>query len=120
MKKIINLYLKNNEVCAKDGLMLQGVINICDNTEEDGGFIIVPGFQKVFKDYFNLLKPDLSRSSYNWTIKNILFNKYAKRIPMKAGSIVIWNQCMAHGSMTNFSDKIRVAQFIKMFPKKRF
>lgn len=115
-----NFIFENNQTCAKDGLMLQGVINLYDNVGKNGGFIIVPGFHKVFKEYFSYLKPDVSNSSYNWSQKNILFNTYAKRVPMKAGSIVVWNQCMAHGSMTNFSDSIRSAQFIKMFPKKIF
>jgi len=35
---------------------------------------------------------------------------------MRAGSIVIWDQRVAHGSFPNASDNPRFAQFIKMFP----
>lgn len=36
---------------------------------------------------------------------------------MKKGSMVVWDQRMAHGSLPNRSSHFRAAQFIKLFPK---
>lgn len=35
---------------------------------------------------------------------------------MRAGSFVLWNQELVHGSRPNTSNQWRVAQFIKAFP----
>lgn len=37
---------------------------------------------------------------------------------MRPGSMVIWDQRMAHGSFRNRSGRMRCAQFIKMYPRK--
>ena len=37
---------------------------------------------------------------------------------MRPGSMVIWDQRMAHGSYRNRSSRMRCAQFIKIFPRK--
>ena len=38
------------------------------------------------------------------------------RIPMRAGSLVIWDQRTPHGSHPNNSSNSRFAQFLKVFP----
>jgi hypothetical protein len=47
-----NFIAENNYNLKKDGIALQGSINFFDNKEEDGGFILVPGFFKYFDEYF--------------------------------------------------------------------
>jgi hypothetical protein len=46
---------ENNDVTSKMGMCLQGIVNLQDNTDEDGdcggGTINVPGFQKVFEEW---------------------------------------------------------------------
>jgi len=37
---------------------------------------------------------------------------------MRAGSMVVWSQCLPHGSLPNMSDRFRSAQFLKMFPER--
>lgn len=34
----------------------------------------------------------------------------------RAGSVVVWNQTVAHGSAPNESERCRYAQFFKVFP----
>ena len=41
----------------------------------------------------------------------------ARRIPMRAGSLLVWNQEVVHGSQPNASENWRLAQFIKAFKK---
>lgn len=40
--------------------------------------------------------------------------KQAQRVPLRAGSLVIWDQRMAHGSAPNSSPNGRFCQFLKM------
>jgi len=39
----------------------------------------------------------------------------ARRIPMRAGSFLVWNQLVVHGSCANRSNNFRMAQFITGF-----
>ncbi|XP_065189658.1 putative phytanoyl-CoA dioxygenase [Sycon ciliatum] len=42
--------------------------------------------------------------------------KQPQRVPMRAGSLLIWDQRVAHGSRPNNSTRARYVQFVKMFP----
>ncbi|GAM20633.1 hypothetical protein SAMD00019534_038080 [Acytostelium subglobosum LB1] len=106
---------ENNQPSQHDGRQLQAVLNLLENHEEDGGYVVVPGFMNHFVDYFNTKKPEYSQPSWNWQTKDPLF-KFAKRISMRKGSMVIWDQRMPHGSFNNTSSNPRMAQFIKIYP----
>jgi hypothetical protein len=103
---------------------IQGLINLADNLEEDGGFHLVPEFHKKY---------------INWTLKNVElgtqfssasdFILLPKRLPLynetiritcRAGSIIIWSQLLPHGSRPNDSNRPRYAQFFKVFPRSKF
>ena len=45
--------------------------------------------------------------------------KLAKRVPMREGSVLVWNQTLAHGTEPNDSSNCRFAQFLKAFPRSR-
>ena len=122
--------------CIRTQLSVQGLINLADNREEDGGFQIVPGFHKVFSKWVdstrNSLAKDYSGRMVRPTIKLILWrqvmffwstiqafivlpdedpvSKQAQRIRAPAGSLFIWNQLMAHGSAPNASHRTRYRQ----------
>jgi hypothetical protein len=116
-EKLSNFIFENNQVRKKDGLTLQAVLNLEDNPEESGGFIIVPGFHKHFEEYFKLVGGSRGVASHSFAKNSELFTKRAVRIPMRRGSIVIWNQLMPHGSKHNSSNRWRAAQFVRMFPR---
>ncbi|CAF0930362.1 unnamed protein product [Adineta steineri] len=84
---------ENNEPgCAAVGeLNVQGLVNLADNLEEDGGFWLVPD------DI-----PDMYAA--------------ACHISTRAGSAILWDQRTMHGSRANASLRPRFAQFFKMFP----
>lgn len=76
-----------------NGLHLQGVLNLCDNYEEDGGFQMVPGFYHYYEEWIKLnekSKELVSKSdeanSLNFPAKDPI-QQYAIRIPMREGSI---------------------------------
>ncbi|KAL0477205.1 ectD [Acrasis kona] len=117
-RNVGNFITENNQVGASSGTQLQGVINLVDNHEQDGGFQVVPGFHKIFDKYFENTALDNSTQGHNFG-RNDVIQKYSIRVPLRAGSIVVWNQKMPHGSLPNNSSRMRCAQFIKMFPSKQ-
>ncbi|EFC49153.1 phytanoyl-CoA dioxygenase-like protein [Naegleria gruberi] len=119
---------ENNHVCSKrDGLQIQALINLNDNLKEDGGFVCVPGFHNHFREFFensNLVnelgrgKPSFSFQKNDPVSGNI--HQLAQRVPSKAGSIIIWNQLLPHGSTfmeSTTTARFRSAMYLRMFPK---
>ena len=116
--RLNDFIFENNQVTKSEGPMhLQAGINLLDNFEEDGGFLVVPHFHKVFDQYFTHIMSigDRTKPSYGFT-KNDPILKYSMRVALRPGSIVLWSQNMPHGSGPNYSSRPRSAQFIKMFP----
>ena len=116
---------ENNETgCAAVGeLHVQGLVNLADNVEEDGGFWLVPGFHKYLAQWA-VERQDLSRQ-FGRRTQFLLFDEVdipdlycaACHIASRAGSAILWDQRTIHGSRENRSLRPRFAQFFKMFPK---
>jgi ectoine hydroxylase-related dioxygenase (phytanoyl-CoA dioxygenase family) len=113
---------ENNLYSAQDGLMIQGIINLKDNYDEDGGFQCVPEFPSKFNDWCNDRKFEgYEEGVYHFSNTNKTDMKYCSnpiRVPVPKGAIILWSQLMAHGTKPNNSNQGRCIQFIKMFPKK--
>eukprot|EP00026_Physarum_polycephalum_P010707 Phypoly_transcript_10881.p1 GENE.Phypoly_transcript_10881~~Phypoly_transcript_10881.p1 ORF type:complete len:355 (-),score=70.03 Phypoly_transcript_10881:129-1193(-) len=112
--RLSNFIFENNQPSHSDGVQLQGVLNLAENLEEDGGFQCVPGFHLEFDQYM-ATRPKNDNASYNFSAKEEPYHR-GTRVPMRAGSMVVWDQRMAHGSQPNASSHFRSAQFIKLFP----
>ncbi|CAF3232140.1 unnamed protein product [Rotaria socialis] len=123
-KSDIDWITENNEPgCAKvDELHVQGLVNLADNLEEDGGFWLVPGFHKYLPQWAADHREMLNiYGHYNQFI--MIGRKYipelydaACHISSRAGSAILWDQRTMHGSRANCSARPRYAQFFKMFP----
>lgn len=102
-------------------LSVQGLVNLADNREEDGGFHIVPGFYHHIKEWAensaHLRRIFGPYETFVVIPEEEPVTKHAVRVTCRAGSAVIWNQATLHGSTPNNSTKPRYAQFFKMFPK---
>jgi len=114
---------ENNMIVKKMGRHVQCVLNFNDNMEQDGGTIIVPQFHKYLEEYcsanhylFKSVPWHHITSNENNPIATQLLNR-SIRIPMREGSVLIWDQTVAHGSAPNFSSNCRYAQFLKAFPR---
>lgn len=109
-----------------EGLRLQCILNILDNKEEDGGFICVPNFD--FENWYKDKKEnewDYIKNAERYAFDGMsnVDMKYVHspiRIPMKAGSIVIWNRTVAHGAKPNSSNKPRLGIPLAFTPKNQF
>eukprot|EP01125_Pyxidicula_operculata_P007603 TRINITY_DN2583_c0_g1_i1.p1 TRINITY_DN2583_c0_g1~~TRINITY_DN2583_c0_g1_i1.p1 ORF type:complete len:270 (-),score=58.62 TRINITY_DN2583_c0_g1_i1:220-1029(-) len=99
---------------------VQGVVNFLDNKVEDGGFQIVPAFNRYRKEWIEATRKSYGKkhpaSSTFIVVNDTNLLSKAKRVPLRAGCLLLWDGCMPHGSAPNFSSKIRMVQFLKFFP----
>eukprot|EP01127_Copromyxa_protea_P005206 TRINITY_DN150_c1_g1_i7.p1 TRINITY_DN150_c1_g1~~TRINITY_DN150_c1_g1_i7.p1 ORF type:complete len:231 (-),score=38.35 TRINITY_DN150_c1_g1_i7:80-772(-) len=118
-------FIQENNGSPNDGLgKAQGILNLVDSKEGDGGFCCVPGFHKHLKEYATLTANTqyarqslVSRSFVNVPQDDPL-NKQVKKISLRAGSMVVWNSELPHCNYPNESSKFRINQYLKMFPAK--
>jgi hypothetical protein len=96
---------------------VQGFIALTDAREEDGGFHCVPGSKVLL---------DLYRSTGRFGSGNIQIGKpkhpiwrYVRRVPVRKGSVVVWNSLTLHGNYPNDSDQFRMVHYCRMLPLDR-
>jgi hypothetical protein len=126
-----------NAVYHKGGPNVQGVLALNNNSAHDGGTVLLTGFHRCFQDWQRSLG-EISRhmpsrseelghlvwrgkgtGSYILGQKDVL-HKFKQKINMRAGSLLIWDQRIVHGSVQNDSNNFRLAQFVKAFRRKNF
>lgn len=101
----------------------QGVLNLVDNEENDGGTAIVPKFHKCYKAWSEALgrwednRVGQRRRGNAFVFANPRDPIHAlmKRVHMRAGSLLLWNQMTVHGATPNASCNFRIAQFVRGF-----
>jgi hypothetical protein len=124
---------ENNLPQRRHGRSVQAVINLLDNHEEDGGFQCVPGFHGDEFDRFfaevTRARPPLDdeghpiygRNMFAFSQTGVPLHRAvvwrAQRVPVRVGSMIIWNQRLPHGTNSNVSERPRMAQFIRAFPR---
>jgi ectoine hydroxylase-related dioxygenase (phytanoyl-CoA dioxygenase family) len=103
-------------------LKTQALLNLIDNRVEDGGFICIPGFHKYLPEFYRRTRSTLGKK-YSKPTSWLKFNPgqhpivgKGQRIPVRAGSLLVWNNKMFHGSAPNTSSRMRMTQYLKMFP----
>lgn len=107
---------ENNLVVKAMGRHVQCVLNFTDNLEEDGGTIVVPKFHKYIARW--CADNESMRKPIPWLTMPLdtPLLSLAQRIPMKEGSVLIWDQTVFHGTAPNYSERCRTAQYLKAFP----
>ena len=110
-------FLSENNDNYQEKCKVQGLIGFLDSIEEDGGFLCVPGFQKVIQEWAdeNISKKFPETSNYVPVPKTDSIQNYTQKIPIKAGSLIIWDSRLPHCNFPNNSDKFRLNQYLKMF-----
>lgn len=97
----------------------QGIVALEDCPIEVGGFHCVPGFHAFCEDWKNQHVEEClssSRGSDPTTVqipREDEVRKYIQKMPIRKGSLLIWDGRLAHGNFPNSSDKPRVLQYIK-------
>jgi hypothetical protein len=119
---------ENNIRTSSMGVSVQGVLNILPNRFEDGGFHCAVGAHKHLDTWWDKLsKTDYKLPEGGQYIFNLdkpldkeLIKDPPVRIPCEAGSLILFDAKLPHGTQPNKSSKPRLAQFIRMLPKDIF
>jgi ectoine hydroxylase-related dioxygenase (phytanoyl-CoA dioxygenase family) len=124
----LHFILENNVVGSRASaygkkVHIQGLINLEDNRDEDGGFLVCPHVHarlaEVTKQKLELWRNQFGDKNKFCVLPedgNEDIHRLATRVTARAGSLVFWSQLSPHGSAPNNSSNFRYAQFIKMFP----
>ncbi len=105
------------------GVKVQGLVAITDARVEDGGFLTVPGFSKEYTKRWaehHLSTPVADNCNDDRTFVSVPKNDpmiaQAVPIPVRAGSLLVWDSRQPHCNYGNDSDQFRMVQYIKAFP----
>ncbi|ETW08606.1 hypothetical protein H310_01150 [Aphanomyces invadans] len=105
------------------GVRVQGLIALCTCPVESGGFHCVPGF--TGDRFFNWAKahegsygalPQVATRNFIEVPEDDDMRREITKIPMKAGSLLIWNSQLPHGNFPNDGFNFRMVQYVKMIP----
>jgi len=101
---------------------LQGILALVDCREEDGGFHAVPGFQHFIQTWTKKneqLCLDTNQSGDPTTVqipKDDPIRQHIQRMPIRKGSLLIWDSRLPHGNFPNNSNRMRIVQYLHMAP----
>jgi len=105
--------------CGYDSVKVQGVLSCVDCGPNEGGFHCIPGFQHHIRGWANANLDKFNPQNFEvagsiQVPKNDPIRNDVQTVPIRKGSILIWNSCLPHGTFPNDSDKFRMIQYIKM------
>ncbi|CAF1628982.1 unnamed protein product [Adineta ricciae] len=101
---------------------LQGILALVDCREEDGGFHAVPGFQHFIQTWTKKnqqLCIDTNHGGDPTTVqipKDDPIRQYIQRMPIRKGSLLVWDTRLPHGNFPNNSNQMRIVQYLHMAP----
>jgi len=114
-------FIGENNDTNSHPIKMQGLVALTDCRECDGGFCIVPGFNKHFLDWAAKTKSfyaDKLTGHFVNVPKGDKMLQQVQKIPIPKGSLLVWNNNMPHANFENDSNRFRMVQYIKMFPAK--
>ena len=92
---------------------VQGVLALEDQTDLSmGGFQCIPW---LYKNY-NLWKKSQPKNRDRFKPDVSGLKDEIVKVPLEAGDLLIFNSTLPHGIRPNYSNKVRIAQYISMMP----
>ena len=92
---------------------VQGVLALEDQTDLSmGGFQCIPW---LYKNY-NLWKKSQPKNRDRFKPDVSGLKDKIVKVPLEAGDLLIFNSTLPHGIRPNYSNKVRIAQYISMMP----
>eukprot|EP01094_Clydonella_sp_ATCC50884_P024855 TRINITY_DN6354_c0_g1_i1.p1 TRINITY_DN6354_c0_g1~~TRINITY_DN6354_c0_g1_i1.p1 ORF type:complete len:334 (+),score=80.37 TRINITY_DN6354_c0_g1_i1:186-1187(+) len=107
--------VENNHVVPSRGPFVQGILNLLDNEEQDGGFWMIPGFHRVFEQWVEALGEPRDHGCRYILPSTCALMKRGRRVMARAGSLIIWDQRCMHGACPNSSERCRAMMPVRMF-----
>eukprot|EP00051_Salpingoeca_urceolata_P026177 m.476350 g.476350 ORF g.476350 m.476350 type:complete len:432 (-) comp20506_c1_seq1:42-1337(-) len=105
-----------------DTLNLQGILALCDCGPDDGGFFCVPGAHRNLRGWAArntdsvgddaILAPESTVQVY--VPAGDPLRQAGRKVPLRAGSLVVWSSALPHCNFPNDSPNFRMVQYIKM------
>eukprot|EP00746_Dinoflagellata_sp_MGD_P089620 gnl/MRDRNA2_/MRDRNA2_35365_c0_seq1.p1 gnl/MRDRNA2_/MRDRNA2_35365_c0~~gnl/MRDRNA2_/MRDRNA2_35365_c0_seq1.p1 ORF type:complete len:586 (+),score=92.45 gnl/MRDRNA2_/MRDRNA2_35365_c0_seq1:93-1850(+) len=114
-----NFVAENNAKHVSMGRTVQGVLNLFDNNDEDGGFQCVPGMFGSRLQQWVSKHPALPNPEPNgrYELRNfgadVEISKGTFRIPCPPGTLILFDATLPHGTKPNCSDKSRAILFLR-------
>lgn len=110
---------ENNAKHSSQGRTVQGVLNLLDNEEEDGGFHCIPGLfgpslRKWVQEHTGLPAPE-ANGRYNFKAfgPDAEVGAEAVRVPCPAGTLLLFDATLPHGTRPNASTQSRMILFLR-------
>lgn len=110
---------ENNAKHVSMGTTVQGVLSLLDNVDEDGGFHCVPGMFGQRLQAWAQAHPALPEKEVNGRFDLKSFGPDAElgaeaiRVPCPAGTLLLFDTTLPHGTRPNASDRSRVILFLR-------
>jgi ectoine hydroxylase-related dioxygenase (phytanoyl-CoA dioxygenase family) len=109
------LYENKKYIDLEANLVVQGIIALTDAHEDDGGFHCIPGFHKYVKAYTECLSNTSAVNGRGLQVPDSdPIREYVQKIPLRKGSICVWNTLTLHGNYPNDSSNFRAVQYCRM------
>jgi hypothetical protein len=91
------------------GLALPGVLYLTDTSADRGAFRCVPQLYRALDSWW-------ARHGELWFAESEIDPQQIVRVPGRAGTLIIWDSRLPHGSGLNHADVPRFAQYVTMYP----
>eukprot|EP00735_Rhodelphis_limneticus_P015401 TRINITY_DN9636_c0_g1::TRINITY_DN9636_c0_g1_i1::g.10102::m.10102 TRINITY_DN9636_c0_g1::TRINITY_DN9636_c0_g1_i1::g.10102 ORF type:complete len:299 (-),score=31.90,PhyH/PF05721.8/5.7,PhyH/PF05721.8/2e-10 TRINITY_DN9636_c0_g1_i1:48-944(-) len=88
-----------------NGFKIQSLLNLTDTRAEDGGFMCVPGFHKYLPQWCTKHKPYSGRFFVQVKEDDYDIAPHGQKVPMRAGSLLVWDPRLPHCSYPNHSSR---------------
>jgi len=98
---------------------VQGILSIVDCGPNEGGFHCIPGFRHHIRGWANenldkFNDQEIESAGSIQVPKEDPIRNDVQKVPIRKGSLCIWDSCTPHGTFPNDSSNFRMIQYIKM------
>ncbi|ETO32717.1 hypothetical protein RFI_04399, partial [Reticulomyxa filosa] len=97
----------------------QGAIALSCHRLQDGVHLTLPGCTPFLKRWCEMHPcPNSKAFRHNLDLDNPIAD-FLQPIPLRAGEMVVWDYGQLHGTSANQSNRMRLVQYIRMFPSQQ-
>eukprot|EP01083_Nonionella_stella_P146370 460244_1 len=105
--------------CGHYKYIYQGALALSEQRMEDGTHLTLPGSANFLPKWCEQNRHE-NKNPYRHNLNpQSHLMKYMQPIPLRQGEMVIWNYGQCHANTKNFSDRMRLTQYIRMFPAQK-